>query len=112
MLNLLSAKLRYVSTSANAGSVENKVFCSFFKLLLYRNAGVDFSSHRLSSSVTGAKYLGLAPSINCLDIKISFPKAGSLNFNGAPGGIRTPDPRFRRPMLYPTELLAHYDGGR
>ncbi len=23
-----------------------------------------------------------------------------------PGGIRTPDPRLRRPLLYPTELLA------
>lgn len=27
-------------------------------------------------------------------------------FYGAPGGIRTPDPRFRRPMLYPAELLV------
>ena len=26
---------------------------------------------------------------------------------GTPGGIRTPDPRLRRPLLYPTELLAH-----
>ena len=26
-------------------------------------------------------------------------------FNGAGGGIRTHDPRFRRPMLYPAELL-------
>jgi len=26
--------------------------------------------------------------------------------NGAPGGNRTPDPRLRRPMLYPTELRA------
>ena len=24
---------------------------------------------------------------------------------GDPGGIRTPDPRLRRPLLYPTELL-------
>ena len=24
-----------------------------------------------------------------------------------PEGIRTPDPRLRRAMLYPTELLAH-----
>ena len=28
-------------------------------------------------------------------------------FNGDPGGIRTPDPRLRRPLLYPTELLNH-----
>src|SRR5262250_3886165 len=29
--------------------------------------------------------------------------------NGAPGGNRTPDPRLRRPMLYPTELRARAD---
>ena len=28
--------------------------------------------------------------------------------SGAPGGIRTPDPRLRRPMLYPTELQARW----
>ena len=28
----------------------------------------------------------------------------SLSKNGATGGIRTPDPRLRRPLLYPTEL--------
>ena len=27
--------------------------------------------------------------------------------NGTPGGIRTPDKRFRKPLLYPTELLGH-----
>ena len=26
---------------------------------------------------------------------------------GAPGGTRTPGPRLRRPLLYPTELLPH-----
>ena len=30
-----------------------------------------------------------------------------LIFSGDPGGIRTPDPRLRRPLLYPTELLNH-----
>ena len=28
-------------------------------------------------------------------------------FYGEPGGVRTPDPRLRRPVLYPTELLTH-----
>ena len=28
-------------------------------------------------------------------------------FFGEPAGIRTPDPRLRRPVLYPTELLTH-----
>ena len=30
---------------------------------------------------------------------------------GAPEGIRTPDPRLRRPLLYPTELQALAAGG-
>ena len=29
---------------------------------------------------------------------------------GAPEGIRTPDPRFRKPMLYPAELRAQKTG--
>jgi hypothetical protein len=29
-----------------------------------------------------------------------------LEKNGAPGGIRTPDPLLRRQMLYPSELRA------
>ena len=33
----------------------------------------------------------------------------SAFFFGDPGGIRTPDPRLRRPLLYPTELLNHVD---
>src|SRR5580692_2073996 len=31
--------------------------------------------------------------------------------NGAPGGIRTHDPRLRRPILYPAELRAQRWGG-
>jgi hypothetical protein len=31
--------------------------------------------------------------------------------NGAPGGIRTHDPRLRRPILYPAELRAQRRGG-
>ncbi len=30
--------------------------------------------------------------------------------NGTPGGIRTPDLLLRRQLLYPAELLAHFDG--
>src|SRR5271155_4126174 len=30
---------------------------------------------------------------------------------GAPEGIRTPDPRLRRPLLFPPELLARESGG-
>jgi len=29
---------------------------------------------------------------------------GNSNYVGAPGMIRTCDPRFRKPVLYPTEL--------
>ncbi len=34
------------------------------------------------------------------------------NNNYAPGGIRTHDPRFRKPVLYPTELRAPSTGNR
>ena len=30
--------------------------------------------------------------------------------SGTPGGIRTPDLLLRRQLLYPAELLAHFDG--
>ena len=33
--------------------------------------------------------------------------AWGLHSFGDPGGIRTPDPRLRRPLLYPTGLLDH-----
>lgn len=29
--------------------------------------------------------------------------------NGAPGGSRTHDPRLRKPILYPSELRAHFE---
>ena len=32
----------------------------------------------------------------------------SKKSRGTPGGIRTPDQRLRRPLLYPAELLAHW----
>lgn len=37
-----------------------------------------------------------------------FPES----INGAPGRARTPDPRLRRPLLYPAELLAPVVGAR
>ncbi len=38
------------------------------------------------------------------------PTAVDLPQVGLPGGIRTPDPRLRRPPLYPTELQAAENG--
>ena len=35
---------------------------------------------------------------------------GSTIRDGAPGEVRTPNPRFRRPMLYPVELRARRGG--
>ena len=35
-----------------------------------------------------------------------IPCTGRAN---EPEGIRTPDPRLRRPLLYPTELLTHIE---
>jgi hypothetical protein len=38
-------------------------------------------------------------------LRILF-KSKNINSVGAPRRIRTSDPRFRKPMLYPTELGA------
>ena len=38
--------------------------------------------------------------------KKCLAEAKHLIYYGDPGGIRTPDPRLRRPLLYPTELRA------
>ncbi len=52
---------------------------------------------------------GLEPStpgatVQCSN-QLSYTHHGS-NLSGAPEGIRTPDLRLRRPLLYPPELLA------
>ena len=36
-----------------------------------------------------------------------FDKLLNINFNGAPGEIRTPDPQIRSLVLYPAEPPAH-----
>ena len=41
--------------------------------------------------------------------KSGFSKLKTRINTGDPGGIRTPDPRLRRPLLYPTELLNHLE---
>jgi hypothetical protein len=38
--------------------------------------------------------------------KESFGNGVKNAFLNAPGGIRTSDPRFRKPVLYPSELRA------
>jgi hypothetical protein len=35
-----------------------------------------------------------------------------IRLRGAPEGIRTPDPRLRRPLLFPPELLARIGASR
>ncbi len=45
-------------------------------------------------------------------LKASTKMLSVLEPIGASGGIRTPDPRLRRPLLYPTELLTQINNGR
>lgn len=47
--------------------------------------------------------------IHSVFIKNGFSKMRTRMITGDPGGIRTPDPRLRRPLLCPTELLDHVD---
>ena len=43
-------------------------------------------------------------------LKVLLLRGVKGNRSGAPEEIRTPDPRFRKPLLYPTELQAHWSG--
>ena len=62
----------------------------------------------------GAKSAQGCASSPCISITREFdPRRVShyfpLGSNGAPGEDRTPDPKFRKLVLYPTELRAHWE---
>lgn len=50
--------------------------------------------------------IAVQPAVISEVIKNPANHAGLISY-GAPEGIRTPGPRFRKPMLYPAELRAH-----
>jgi hypothetical protein len=54
-----------------------------------------------SVSATEAQYL-------TKDIDVFCRYAPSLAVEGTPGGIRTHDPRFRKPVLYPLSYRGKY----
>src|SRR5215471_7840447 len=60
------------------------------------------TSPRCAKRAVGAPY-GHSSDTNA---RLLPPKLGSARFNGALGGIRTPDPQIRSLVLYPAELRA------
>ena len=93
------------------------------------SANFAISAHTILSLKTGSAYAKLRKPLYHKDLRskkpffiwvrpnniahaLSILRIARIRFvNGSrfrknePGGIRTPDPRLRRPLLYPTELL-------
>ncbi len=70
----------------------------------------DYKSGRQGGTKCGTVSVGQQPSgaVTANGIKRKPRKHEHYKQTSTPGGIRTPNPRFRRPMLYPIELRTHY----
>ena len=92
-------------------SVKANLICSHADLALQKVAS-NAIWQQLQAAKQELKTMKAGPQAPLSPLSVTLtvtPNQGvpvSPRKHGRPGGIRTPDPRFRKPLLYPSELQA------
>ncbi len=94
-----------------AATIESRMFGDFISGLLKLNNRKTWNAFKITPRSGKSKRISAFQDyVTCEIPHKAFPTILGT-FNNARGWIRTNDPRFRRPMLYPAELRMQGEGG-